>query len=297
MNLDVVELETGRFTTTEEALGTKEKAWVHGVPGLPEGRRYLWKASKVWSGNHWSEYLASHLMLALGVPAHETLLARWDGVWGVLCGDVRENDDEELVHGADILVDHRPGGAAYQRELNYPPQYQVGIVLDCLDERVGPEAAQGLARQLVIDCWLRNSDRHHENWAILRRAGDSSRVSLAAAFDNASCLARDEAPAKMQQQLQSGHLNNFLKKSASAFVSEVGGGRIRLKQRQLMDRLRASRWSSEVGMLVDEILAWLPESESVLGDLFHVVDPAHVEVRTRYLSSYLRLSAEELGFC
>lgn len=55
---------------------------------------------------------------------------------------------------------------------------------------------------LLLDAWIGNTDRHHENWAIIENPEASARRHLAPTFDHASCLGchlRDEDRVKRLQ--------------------------------------------------------------------------------------------------
>ena len=52
---------------------------------------------------------------------------------------------------------------------------------------------------LLLDAWIGNSDRHHENWAILQR--DDGRF-LSPSYDHASSLGRNEPDARMAGRLR-----------------------------------------------------------------------------------------------
>ena len=52
---------------------------------------------------------------------------------------------------------------------------------------------------LLLDAWIGNSDRHHENWAIIQR--DDGRF-LSPSYDHASSLGRNEPDARMTGRLR-----------------------------------------------------------------------------------------------
>lgn len=51
---------------------------------------------------------------------------------------------------------------------------------------------------LLLDAWIGNSDRHHENWAIIQRGEERF---LSPTYDHASSLGRNEQDAKMTGRL------------------------------------------------------------------------------------------------
>jgi hypothetical protein len=56
-----------------------------------------------------------------------------------------------------------------------------------------------MAGYLLLDALILNTDRHHENWAVIRLMHHDGRVSheVAPTFDHASALARNEPPEKL----------------------------------------------------------------------------------------------------
>ena len=52
---------------------------------------------------------------------------------------------------------------------------------------------------LLLDAWIGNSDRHHENWGFINLDGKSY---LAPTYDHASCLGRNELDGKRKKRLK-----------------------------------------------------------------------------------------------
>ncbi|TVR04922.1 MAG: hypothetical protein EA398_00885 [Deltaproteobacteria bacterium] len=216
-----------------EQLGSKEKFWVD-IEIDGETATWLFKQSKRFEstgqviGDHWSEHLASRLMRCAGVPAHVTRLARdAQGCWGVLCRNVLRSQTEQLVHGVELLIRRASAhGKVYRAEMNYPTGYDVGRVYRTLHELCGDDGAQHFADMLLLDTWLRNADRHDENWGIIRVAGGAARPCPA--YDNASCLGRTLTPSYMQDLLDGRRhgLDAFLARGKSAFTHPDTGRRL-----------------------------------------------------------------------
>src|SRR5207244_10262791 len=71
---------------------------------------------------------------------------------------------------------------------------------------------------VLIDAWIANQDRHHENWASLR-CGDELR--LAQTFDHGASLARNISDQERKERLMTSDLNrsisHFARRASSAF--------------------------------------------------------------------------------
>ncbi|MCL4413172.1 MAG: hypothetical protein M1522_00245 [Actinobacteria bacterium] len=155
-------------------------------------------------GDDWAERIGAQVAMLIGVPAARVELAHRDGTPGIVSANVAagEGDAEgdagsapALVLGNEMLAGSDP---------NYPmaqhhavPDYTVARVLGALDSLSvvadtgappGLSAAEVFAGYLVLDALIANTDRHHENWGVLRsRVGEGLPV-LAPSFDHASSL-------------------------------------------------------------------------------------------------------------
>lgn len=73
---------------------------------------------------------------------------------------------------------------------------------------------------LLLDAWIGNGDRHHENWGFVRNKMSSNsveRVHLAPTYDHASSLGRDLS----DEQRQKRSVQAYANKCFSAFYSSV----------------------------------------------------------------------------
>ena len=70
---------------------------------------------------------------------------------------------------------------------------------------------------LLLDTWIANQDRHHENWGLIRHR---ERIYLAPTFDHAASMGQNETDARRKNRLQTGdqrqHISAYVKKARSA---------------------------------------------------------------------------------
>lgn len=162
----------------DETLGTKPKFWFEG----PDGRRWLYK----WSPRpreDASEWLAGQLCGLIGLEAAEVCLARHGSRRGVASPNFLQ-DGQALFHGNEILAAEDPDYPAHQiRRLT---AYTVERCLDVL-AGFGRPVVEAFVGLLCFDAWIGNTDRHHENWAIVQ---DGARLVLAPSYDHAASLGR-----------------------------------------------------------------------------------------------------------
>lgn len=75
------------------------------------------------------------------------------------------------------------------------------------------QAKHRFAEYLILDALIGNTDRHHENWGILRkRDGDHWSYAVAPSFDHASSLGRDLLAEKRDRRLAENGVGNYVEK-------------------------------------------------------------------------------------
>lgn len=186
----------------EEQLGSKKKFWFDDGPGR-------WSLFKLGRENEdWSEKAGTELAHLLGLPCASVELAECDGHAGIVSPSFLRKGDR-LVHGNELFLHldpEYPGTEQY-----HVRQHTVSAVLRALDEfRARPwdtldpplpenfDAPDVFVGYLLLDTWIGNSDRHHENWAVVQRG---NQCFLAPSYDHASSLGRNELPEKVEKRL------------------------------------------------------------------------------------------------
>lgn len=185
-----------------EQMGTKEKFWFKD----PTDIWWLFKYNRRGHGDDWSEKIACEIAGAIGLPHAHVELAIFEESRGVLSRDFTERGKFPLIHGNELLTNII--NPQYPRDQNYRvTEHTVQSVRHILDgawvkPRVLNESSAQLAKEypetlgvtsasdllagyLMLDALIGNTDRHHENWAIIRVA---RQYCLAPTFDHASCL-------------------------------------------------------------------------------------------------------------
>lgn len=178
----------------DEPLGTKPKEWLLD----PAGARWLWKQSTMQrdrrhgafrKGDDWAEVVAGRVGETLAIPVAEVRLAVRGPDIGIVSKNVLADvDAEELDHGNDLLA----GAGIGTGDPRDRTGYTVDAVAGVLDGVDAPPDVPGLvtafgcfAGYLLLDALVGNTDRHQDNWAVIRSTG---RRRLAPSFDHASCL-------------------------------------------------------------------------------------------------------------
>jgi len=213
-------------TSSNETLGSKYKFWFYDE----ELGRCLYKQSRSNLGEDWAEKVASELCKLLGLPhAVYELASTWEGDRGVVSPSFLPPSGT-LVHGNELLSSIVP---------NYPAfgtygisQHTIDIVLrviagESVSLPIGWTAPSGIQTAvdvfvgyLLLDAWIGNGDRHHENWGIIRMKTASTSAEtehLAPTYDHASSLGRDLSDAQRQRRSVQAYAN----KCFSAFYGSV----------------------------------------------------------------------------
>jgi hypothetical protein len=161
----------------------------------------LFKATRAGHGEHWAEVVAAGLAELLGLPCAHYELASWRDKSGIPnAGTVTRNFVAEgfaLTHGNVLLAERDPAyppeGKRYVRTKQHTIEAVRGVIgASDVGMPPGGEQVPGIGSAvdvfggyLLLDAWIGNTDRHHENWALL--VGSASRY-LAPTFDHAASL-------------------------------------------------------------------------------------------------------------
>lgn len=175
----IVSLESG--PELPETLGTKEKFWID-----LNGQLHLFKFGRDGTGEDWAEKVVCELCQLLDIPHAHYDLARYRGRNGVLSPTIVD-DGGRLILGNEIINGASPqydGARIYKQK-----EHTVSRVHAAITTFLMPEAWRQFIGYLMLDAWVGNTDRHHENWALIR-SKDGHR-SLAPTFDHASSLGRE----------------------------------------------------------------------------------------------------------
>jgi hypothetical protein len=118
--------------------------------------------------------------------------------------------------------------------------YTVDAVLQCVQNLAPPSwnwiaiVPPGIATALdvfigyaLLDAWIANQDRHHENWAAI--ASSEEKLRLAPTFDHGASLARNISDAERKERLESRdkgqQVAHFVSRARSAFYASPADSR------------------------------------------------------------------------
>lgn len=213
-----------------EQLGTKPKFWFRDA----NSDHCLFKLNRSEgedaTGEDWSEKVASELCEIFGLPHAHYNFAIWKGQHGVVSQSFVP-EGGRLVAGNEVLLrlDN-----TYPKEKFYKVrQHTLRLVLTLVRHgairppigwvvRPGIQSAVDVfVGYLLLDAWIANQDRHHENWGFV--VSPDRVVHLAPTFDHASCLGWNETDETRMQRLATRDsrraMNRYVERALSAFFS------------------------------------------------------------------------------
>ncbi|WP_088243222.1 HipA domain-containing protein [Calothrix rhizosoleniae] len=213
----------------DEEMGTKEKFWfTH-----PQFGRCLYKKARQNTGEDWSEKIAAELCHLLGIPHASYELAIFNGDRGIISPSffpTKQNITEfdRLTPGNEILQEKVSGYPDSNEDLS---QHTINNVFNAISSSqvnlpfnwTPPEGItttpETFVSYLLLDAWIGNTDRHHENWAFMSLNGE---IYLAPTYDHASCLGRELLDGKKSTKLQQNKsVTGYAQKCSSALYAEV----------------------------------------------------------------------------
>ena len=214
-----------------EPLGTKRKFWFR-----EDDRRLLFKAEERGTGEDWAEKIACELCVLLGLPhVHYELAVESDSRKpGVVCPNCAPAP-VALVLGNQLLLERDPAYPAMEGHRYKVRQHTVEAVADVMRRLQPPppawraclpvgvlSALDVFVGYVLLDAWVANQDRHHENWGALR---DGGVLHLAPTFDHGASMARNLTDEDRHERLTTRDGNRqipqFVRRARSAFYADA----------------------------------------------------------------------------
>ncbi len=225
----IIEVQSDAPESLEET-GTKEKFW---FTYAEEKRLYLYKKSRPNTGEDWAEKIASELCNLLALPhAKYELATFYNSDSGEReCGTISPSflpDKGSLVLGNEILAPLVPD---YPKTKSFKvsehtlkniftalTNTNVNLPFDWTPPNGINTAVETFVGYLLLDAWIGNSDRHHENWAFIRC---HNKIYLAPTYDHASSMGREMLDCKRLLKLNNETVQKYAEKCTSAIYDSV----------------------------------------------------------------------------
>lgn len=175
-----------------EDMGTKEKFWYR-KPG-DDGSDWLFKQPRPETGEHWAEKIAAEVASVLKIRHATAELAEFQDQRGSVSRSF-VSEGQELWHGnqimewtvADYDANIRRGQSDHSFENIWKSFERV-----FKESTAAKKSKKAFALYILLDAVIGNTDRHHENWGLLRHQVEGQwKGHLAPSFDHASSLGRE----------------------------------------------------------------------------------------------------------
>jgi hypothetical protein len=188
-----------------------------GLPFLIPKHRYIFKTALGWRKQQlWSEVIAYELSKLCGIdvpPCFAAFDAR-TGQAGVLMEFFYGYPDEaqtiRFVHGTDII--QGVGGVSYDPSAGRPHDVQGNIAV-CRAYKVS-NPRRWWAKTLTFDALIGNTDRHAENWGLLRGAPDRAvpEWQMAPPFDHGTSMGYEIREDDLERNSEAAAINRHLER-------------------------------------------------------------------------------------
>jgi hypothetical protein len=185
-----------------EVRGSKTNYWFY-----TNDTKFLFKLARPNTGEHWAEKTACELCVLLGLPHAHYELAVWRNQKGVLTETVVPPGGR-LVMGNELLADVH---SDYPLNERYKVQdHTFGRIFTLLSNKdyllpmswqppsdAIQNAVDVFLGYLLLDAWIANQERHHENWGVIHYG----EIYLAPTYDHAASMGQNERDAKRHEML------------------------------------------------------------------------------------------------
>ncbi|WP_162998087.1 HipA domain-containing protein [Brevundimonas lutea] len=218
------------------APGTKPKGllWCPehmNVEFLLPGHIYMFKTGDDWRARQfWSEVIAYELSKVCGVYVPPAFVAT--GPDGATTGCIHElfhgyrdqAGEARLIHGADLLRRITPN---FDDKTGRPHTYTANVRI-CRAYGVA-YVIENWAALFAFDALIGNTDRHPENWGLLRQLeDDTSRLVFAPLYDNGTSLGYSVREEHLERELAQDRIERFINRGthhAQFAADDVRGAR------------------------------------------------------------------------
>jgi len=256
-----------------ESVGSKRKFWFS-----HKHKRLIFKAEERETGEDWAEVVSAELCELLGLPHVKYELAqeffednyKFPGV----VSERLITWSESLILGNALLLVQDPSYPTSQRRK--VRQHSRLAVTDAVwnfrpprGEELMPEACRtaggAFIGYLLLDAWIANTDRHHENWGVV---WDGDVFRLASTFDHGAALAHNLLDEERVERMTTKDRNRTVQAFAERGESALYLSDDEAKPMKLLEAFEVfAEYAPEAGR------AWLERLSRIgLDDLAKIVD-------------------------
>lgn len=255
-----------------EQMGTKNKFWYLDV----RLGRCLFKYPRPNTGEDWAEKVSAEIAELIGLPHARYELAEYRGANGTTCPTILA-EGQSHIYGNELLARFVEGYDASTKRYSQTKHTvsavhtalmripNLGVPPNCA-QHAGAASPWGvMVGYLAFDVLIGNTDRHHENWAVVLdkqgTAGPASRF-ISPTFDHASSLGAhllDEKRDRLLLNKDGYSVHDYIEKARSALYDKDDDHRP-LRTIEAMqiaatyDLSAAKSWISQMAAVPDKAL-------------------------------------------
>lgn len=169
------------YKGASEGSGRSEKIWLQN-PDTEQIGLFKFKKDKETT-DHISECIAFQLAMFLDIPCARFELGKYRGRDGSMSYNIIEKASETLIEGIYFIYYSYP---FYDSEkfidLRTHHRYSIEMILQSIGKFV---SIDGFMKMILFDFLIGNSDRHQNNWAVIK---DQTEMRWSPLYDNSSSL-------------------------------------------------------------------------------------------------------------
>ena len=256
----------------QEAMGGKRKFWCC-LPDRPN--HWLFKFPRPGTGEHWAEKVAAEVAGQFKIPHPPVELAIFQNQRGTITESFltdrgRERKTIGLVHGNEVLAGRILGYD--QKQQFHQSQHTLDNILLALERTFTGDVVaiqRQMAEYLVFDAIIGNTDRHHENWALLRWQKEEKWYgALAPTYDHATSLGRELTAERRTELLvqkrigwysERGHGAIFAAETDKRGICPLGIARLGMLKYSSVFRPALERFFGESTLNLEGVMVRIPE--------------------------------------
>ena len=208
----------------QEEMGSKEKFWCQPFLKTTDATQatdtaWLFKYPQPNTGQHWAEKIASEVAEVLGICHATVELAEFAGNKGSIAESFVP-DGGALYHGNQVLqnaiVQYDPK-QRFKQSTHTMHNILAALSGAFTDTDGAMSAKASMAEYMILDAVIGNTDRHHENWGVLRTGIGADRTEcIAPSFDHASSLGRELLDKRRDRAIAQNRVSAYAERARGA---------------------------------------------------------------------------------